>query len=550
MKRVLCLYRVSTKGQVDRMTDDIPMQRRECMDFIEKMEDWTFYDERVEKGVSGYKVSAEKRDAILEIRSLAENKRFDVLLVFMFDRLGRREDETPFLVEWFVNHGIEVWSTREGQQKIESRSDKLINFIRFWQAGGESEKTSIRVKAAHKQMTTDGLWRGGLAPYGYKLVLNGRIGKKNRQLYDLEIDEIQGPIVKEVFDLIVDQGYGTLRAANYLNEKYPDPKKVWTAQTIRNMVRNPMYTGRFHMNDTLSEPNESLRIISDETAQFAQFALKQHIPRKYYDARKAEDDAMPEDAATKTSVYGASLLSGILYCGHCGCKLIGTYCTKQRANGAYHRPIYRCYNGAVKAKKCDGQTVYSAAKIESAVVEVVHQYFRNITHTVSSVWKEQAKIQMRSKIAAQIKSARTELEKLQQQDEKLRQEVMRSLMGESAFDAALIKEMLEKNKADLEATEAKIEALEEEKDAEESRLKYLSTQYQLINDWAAEFDAADNDTKKMILARLIEKITVDKDYHLTIVFYVAEDSFRERISEEKPLIQVDEAEHCIPAVAM
>ena len=550
MKRVLCLYRVSTKGQVDRTTDDIPMQRRECMDFIEKMEDWTFYDERVEKGVSGYKVSAEKRDAILEIRSLAENKKFDVLLVFMFDRLGRREDETPFLVEWFVNHGIEVWSTREGQQKIESRSDKLINFIRFWQAGGESEKTSIRVKAAHKQMTTDGLWRGGLAPYGYKLVLNGRIGKKNRQLYDLEIDEIQGPIVKELFDLIVDQGYGTLRAANYLNEKYPDPKKVWTAQTIRNMIRNPMYTGRFHMNDTLSEPNESLRIISDETAQFAQYALKRHIPRKYFDARQAEDDAMPEDATTKTSVYGASLLSGILYCGHCGCKLIGTYCTKQRSNGAYHRPIYRCYNGAVKAKKCDGQTVYSAAKIESAVVEVVHQYFRNITHTVSSVWKEQAKIQMRSKITAQIKSAQAELEKLRQQDERLRQEVMNSLLGKSAFDTDMLKEMLDKNKTELAATEAKIEALEDEKGAEEARLKYLSTQYQLINDWAAEFDAADNDTKKMILARLIEKITVDKDYHLTIVFYVAEDSFRERISEEKPLIQVDEAEHCIPAVAM
>ena len=198
MKRVLCLYRVSTKGQVDRITDDIPMQRRECMDFIARMDDWTFYDERVEKGVSGYKVSAENRDAILDIRALAEKKKFDVLLVFMFDRLGRREDETPFLVEWFIDHGIEVWSTREGQQKIESRSDKLINYIRFWQAGGESEKTSMRVKAAHTQMTSDGLWRGGIAPYGYKLVLNGRIGKKNRQLYDLEIDEVKGPIVKEV----------------------------------------------------------------------------------------------------------------------------------------------------------------------------------------------------------------------------------------------------------------------------------------------------------------------------------------------------------------
>ena len=177
MKRVLCLYRVSTKGQVDKK-DDIPMQRRECMAFIERMEDWCFYDELMEKGVSGYKVSASKRDAILEIRALAEKKKFDVLLVFMFDRLGRREDETPFLVQWFIEHGIEVWSTREGQQRLDSRVDKLLNFMRYWQAGGESEKTSMRVKAAHTQMTADGVWRGGARPFGYKLTHNGRVGKR------------------------------------------------------------------------------------------------------------------------------------------------------------------------------------------------------------------------------------------------------------------------------------------------------------------------------------------------------------------------------------
>ena len=83
MKRVLCLYRVSTKGQVDQNTDDIPMQRRECLAFIDRMEDWVFFDERVEKGVSGYKVSAENRDAILDIRALDEKKKLDVLLVIM-----------------------------------------------------------------------------------------------------------------------------------------------------------------------------------------------------------------------------------------------------------------------------------------------------------------------------------------------------------------------------------------------------------------------------------------------------------------------------------
>ena len=71
-------------------------------------------------------------------------KKFDILLVFMFDRIGRIADETPFVVEWFVKQGIEVWSTQEGQQRFDSHTDKLTNYIRFWQADGESEKTSIR----------------------------------------------------------------------------------------------------------------------------------------------------------------------------------------------------------------------------------------------------------------------------------------------------------------------------------------------------------------------------------------------------------------------
>ena len=95
MKRVVTLYRVSTKGQVDKQ-DDIPMQRRECMDFIERQKEWQFTSEFMEKGVSGYKVSASKRDAIQEIRTLAEKKKFDVLLVFMFDRLALNMKPSPY----------------------------------------------------------------------------------------------------------------------------------------------------------------------------------------------------------------------------------------------------------------------------------------------------------------------------------------------------------------------------------------------------------------------------------------------------------------------
>ena len=115
-KRVYCLYRVSTVGQVEK--DDIPMQKQYCREFVSNHPDWHIEKELYEKGISGFKKSAKERDAIQEIQREAVQGKFEVLLVYMFDRLGRRDDETPFVVEWFVKNGIEVWSAVEGEQRL------------------------------------------------------------------------------------------------------------------------------------------------------------------------------------------------------------------------------------------------------------------------------------------------------------------------------------------------------------------------------------------------------------------------------------------------
>ena len=76
-KRVVCLYRVSTVGQVDK--DDIPMQKQYCREFAKRQTDWKIVKEFSEKGVSGFKISAKDRDAIQEIQKMALQGEFDIL---------------------------------------------------------------------------------------------------------------------------------------------------------------------------------------------------------------------------------------------------------------------------------------------------------------------------------------------------------------------------------------------------------------------------------------------------------------------------------------
>ena len=64
-----------------------------------------------------------------ELKNEALRGEFDILLVFMFDRLGRKSDETPFIVEWLCSQGIKVWSVNEGEQRFDSHTDRLTNYI-------------------------------------------------------------------------------------------------------------------------------------------------------------------------------------------------------------------------------------------------------------------------------------------------------------------------------------------------------------------------------------------------------------------------------------
>lgn len=510
MNRVYTLYRVSTKQQVDKAKDDIPMQREACHEFAEKM-GWTIGKEFLEKGISGFKVSASNRDAIQDLKAAALNKEFDILLVFMFDRIGRIDDETPFIVEWFVKQGIRVWSVQEGEQRFESHVDKLMNYIRFWQASGESEKTSMRIKTRMQQLKAEGCYTGGQVPYGYQLTDTGRVNKRGRPVHDLAIDPVQADWIREIFSLTIHEGYGSFRCAEYLNNKgiRTHSGTKFQCNTIIRILKNRIYIGYMSNNEDAPKLKE-LQMIDDHTFEQVQNILAQ---------RAVTNDVKREVARnTKTRL----LLSGIMYCGHCGGALStmnhnekhtrkdGTVVTKSE-------PRYVCYHKNRKLCNCDGQTAYLVRKVDTVVLEVVNEMFRHIKESPDeAVLKKNFDKDMRSCKAKKTKF-NLELSKQKKQLDKLEDEVAASLVGESAYSPEILGRSIKKVEEKITELNEALKTLDDEMTDRKRSMENVKPMYDTFKGWAEEFNEnISMERKKMIVSQLLSRIEVYKGYDIRI----------------------------------
>ena len=504
------LYRVSTKQQVDKTKDDIPMQREACHEFADKM-GWTIGKEFLEKGVSGFKVSASDRDAIQDLKTAALNKEFDILLVFMFDRIGRIDDETPFIVEWFVKQGIRVWSVNEGEQRFENHVDKLMNYIRFWQASGESEKTSMRIRTRMQQLKAEGCYTGGTVPYGYQLVESGRLNKKGKPVHDLAVDPIQAEWVRKIFSLTVNEGYGSFRCAEYLNNNgyRTHTGTKFQCNTIIRILKNRVYIG-YLSNSKDSPHKKELQIIDNNTFERVQMILEQ---------RAVSNNIRREVARnTKTKL----LLSGMMYCGHCG----GTLSTMNH-NEKYTRkdgtvvskssPRYVCYHKNRKLCNCDGQTAYLVHKVDAVVLEVVNRMFENIKESPDeAVLKKNFEKDMRCCRAKKTK-LELELSKQQKQLEKLEEEVAGSLTGESKFSPEILSRSIKKTEDSISELNEALDALKNEMTGKKHSMEKVKPMYDTFKGWAEEFNEnISMERKKMIISQLFSRIEVYKGYDIKI----------------------------------
>lgn len=511
MKKTICLYRVSTMGQVDRQEQDIPAQREKCREFA-KSQGWTIIEEYTELGVSGFKVSAKDRDAIQDIRRRAEKREFDVLLVFMFDRIGRRRDETPFVVEWLIENDVEVWSTQEGQQKLDNDGDYLMNYIRYWTASSESKKTAMRTKNGLEHLVRAGHFRGGTHPYGYDLVRGSRQNKRGQDTYDLVVNEYEAAVVRDIFNMYANQGMGTFQIAMQLTAQGVKSRSGgWVAKTVLYMLKNMIYIGILKSGETYSEPFEQIRIVDDEIFNRAQVLIEERSRKNSL------------DRTTPMTSMGPTLLSGNIFCGHCGGRLTASTSgkTRHRKDGSVlktKRTCYVCYNKSRKRKECDGASTYTAHWIDDAVVDAIRDLFKRLTDSpknaiIDTIFENKLD-DLRKQLALSNERLKAEADELQIYEA----EVIKCLTGKSKFSHELLSKFIDEKTEIVNNLKAEIKSLERQLASGRESVQKVETQLGYLTTWADLFDVSDDDTKKMIIANLIKRVIVSRDYRITIEY--------------------------------
>ena len=516
-RRVATLYRVSTKKQLNPSENggDIPTQQQACKVFIANHPDWTLVKEYTEKGVSGFKVTASNRDVIQDARRDAERGEFDILLVFKFDRLGRLDDETPFVLQWFVKQGIEMWSVVEGQQKIEGQMDKLINFLTFWQANSESVNTSIRVSESHRQMTEAGLYRGGSIPYGYRTRPSGHFNKRGKELLELEVDPVQADVIRQIYAWVVEEGYGQNRIAQRLNQQNITTGKgnTWSSSVLNAMIKNPIYKGYFayakrtDKQVLAKERNAELAIVDEAT-----WSRAQEIRAKRSPANTVKDGQDCIIRSTKSSL----LLIGLARCGACGHPLTTTWNKKNylRADGTLRHSRYakyRCSGKALRKVECIGQTVHAPRKLEAIVLGQVYAYLDrlaavDLSEQIADRKKGHAGTEERE-LHQLSKQADAERDKLV----KFKAEVIKVISGDSKFTDQMLTELIGETKEVLLQLEQRIEQIKEQMAKTAVEEAQIQTLRQYVPVWSDVFAGASNEKKKMMLASIIERVRVSRD---------------------------------------
>lgn len=234
--------RVSTTEQADEgysIDEQIRVLREYC-----KREGYVIFDEYVDRGISGKSIKG--RPAIQQLLQDADEKKFDLVLVWKMNRLARNSVDLMNMVEMFNRKNIVFRSYTENYE-TETPAGKLQ--FQMLAAIAEYERNNIaeNVKMGMLARAKEGRWNGGHV-LGYDVVEIEGVNKKRKNT-GLVINEREASIIRKIFHLYT-TGNGYKSIANQINKAGYRTKlgKTFSLNAIKTIVTNPVYAGYIRYN--------------------------------------------------------------------------------------------------------------------------------------------------------------------------------------------------------------------------------------------------------------------------------------------------------------
>jgi len=282
-----------------------------------------------------------------------------------------------------------------------------------------------------------------------------------------------------------------------------------TISRVTHMLKNESYTGILKSGETKSEIFSELQIIDPDT--FSQVQEMLAVRSVQYKERN-----LP------LHTKGQGLLSGNIYCGHCGGRLVQTSNTRRVRNedgsirAEYTRIRYVCYNKTRHKQSCDGQTGYTVSKMDEIIDQVICDIFARAkdipqSQLIGSRYDERIK-----EMEARLKAATANLKKRQKDLEDLKTEMVSVIRGESVLDRETLNEMILGSKQTVEELTAEVDKLTSDLENGQSIYAELQKSHTELLSWADMYGGSDLEVKKMIVANIIHQIKVRRDYDLEV----------------------------------
>ncbi|WAH36553.1 recombinase family protein [Alicyclobacillus dauci] len=495
MKRCAVYARVSTDMQGESLENQVEY----ALEYVHRLGEgyslcreciYTDFDQ------SGYYTRFVQRPAIQLALSDATAGKYDVIVFKEISRISRDQAEHIEIVSRFTQAGVRMIAINDNLDSDRPETLDLLG-IHSVMSEMESKRISSRVSSGKKMLARRGLWVGE-APIGYQLNTDAR---------RLEIDPLHCDTPRLIFHLFVDEGLGTLKIAEYLNQygRLTKNGRRWSRGTVAQVLQNPAYVGDLVYGKT----RNTLKRTYDDKG-YAKSQGRNALPEEdWIIVRDVHQPLISRDVfeeaqhirsrrAKKNPRKSRHPLTGILVCGYCGA---GMVCQKHRWRDRVYR-YYTCSTAFRFGRTACSQPNLNAEWLECSVWSYVMKRLRPLDGADVTVKRRPSEIldgkNERSRLERTLEKARLGLQRLLSDPD----------VPESSF-AHLKLNLL----STIRTTEQALHALDERSESAQA----IAPKTTPLKPWLevlGQLDVSDLDGRRSRLQGLIDRVEV-VDYEVT-----------------------------------